>query len=663
MDNESHMNDDSLLEDAEVSGELSVSEEMPASSEKQADAAAAFVPGDDSGLDIQSEEQTTVQSESEPESGSASEDESQPECESVPEDEPALESESQPECESETEDESAPESKSVPADFHDEKPDEKPDEKEENKKSSKAIWMTVFALAAVIIVIEVAFVCTHAVLGNIFGKHEIYYSSTTEINLSGSDYKDYSQLSKVKSLEVIDLTNSSFSDLSDLYGCKKLQKVILTGKEMDAQDCVAFFQEVPGAQLVCKVKINDQVYDSDITQLKAESVDEKTQRLFAALVSLESLDMTACDVNDDTYQFLSDALKNCTIVIRTVISDTEYITTADSVSLIGEISDRDAKRLRYFSHLKLIDLKNCTNSDKINDFLAANPDLRVNRPVELLGKIVGTEDELADLRGSKYTLAQVKEALDEKLPALKSLKKIDMCGCGLSNTEMEQLCKAYPEIKFVWMVHFKRWSVRTDAVVFSTLNGDGYEFYDQNDYAPVFKYCTDLIALDLGHSLIYDISPIASMKNLRAVILTDNKIHNITAFSNLKDLEFIEINVNRVESAEPLRNLQKLKYIDFWSSKAMTNLEPLYNHKELQLAIFHRTVSQAERSRFMKSNPNCDTYFKVDTVKTTTNRAWRKNPYRKKLKVAFKNWKYVVGFDEKTGKYIFDYDTDQYSIM
>ena len=621
MDNESHMNDDSLLEDAEVSGELSVSEEMPASSEKQADAAAAFVPGDDSGLDIQSEEQTTVQSESEPESGSASEDESQPECESVPEDEPALESESQPECESETEDESAPESKSVPADFH----DEKPDEKEENKKSSKAIWMTVFALAAVIIVIEVAFVCTHAVLGNIFGKHEIYYSSTTEINLSGSDYKDYSQLSKVKSLEVIDLTNSSFSDLSDLYGCKKLQKVILTGKEMDAQDCVAFFQEVPGAQLVCKVKINDQVYDSDITQLKAESVDEKTQRLFAALVSLESLDMTACDVNDDTYQFLSDALKNCTIVIRTVISDTEYITTADSVSLIGEISDRDAKRLRYFSHLKLIDLKNCTNSDKINDFLAANPDLRVNRPVELLGKIVGTEDELADLRGSKYTLAQVKEALDEKLPALKSLKKIDMCGCGLSNTEMEQLCKAYPEIKFVWMVHFKRWSVRTDAVVFSTLNGDGYEFYDQNDYAPVFKYCTDLIALDLGHSLIYDISPIASMKNLRAVILTDNKIHNISAFSNLKDLEFIEINVNRVESAEPLRNLQKLKYIDFWSSKAMTNLEPLYNHKELQLAIFHRTVSQAERSRFMKS--------------------------------------YVVGFDEKTGKYIFDYDTDQYSIM
>lgn len=566
-------------------------------------------------------------------------------------------------AEAESENHPEPEEKVESVEKHEPESVSKPDENSKKEKSSRTKMVVTLLLVIAVIALAVFFLCTHAILGNLFGRHDVYYSSTTEINLSGSDYKDYSQLSKVKSLEVIDLTNSSFSNLSDLDGCNKLQKVILSGKVFDAQDCIAFYKNAPEAHIVCNVRINGEVYPSDITQLKAEGADEKTQRLFAALVDLKELDMTGCEVNDDTYRNLSDALKECLIIIRTEICGTEYNTDAESVVLNGEISAEDVERMAFFSRLKLIDIKNCSNPENLNDFLAAHPDIRVNRPVELLGKTVGTEDEIADLRGSKYTLAQVKQALDEKLPQLKSLKKIDMCGCGLTNKEMEQLCSDYPDIKFVWIVHFKRWSVRTDAVVFSTLNGNGYEFYDQNDYAPVFKYCTDLIALDLGHSLITDISPIASMKNLRAVILTDNKIHNISAFSELKDLEFIEINVNRVESAEPLRDLQKLKYIDFWSSKAMTNLEPLYNHPELKLAIFHRTVSQAERQRFMKSNPDCDTYFRVDTVKTTTNKAWRTNPYRKRVKKAFKNWKYVVGFDEKTGEYIFDYNTDQYSIM
>ena len=528
---------------------------------------------------------------------------------------------------------------------------------------SRKKLIAALVVVSVIMSLSVFFICTHAVLGNVFGGHEIFFTSTEKINLSGSDYKDYSPLSKVKSLEVIDLTNSSFTGLSDLYGCKNLKKVILKGKVMEAEDCIDFYRNVPGAILVSKVRINGQIYDSDIAELKAEGADKETQRLFAALGNLAKLDMTSCEVDDDTYQYLSGALSDCQIVIRTEIGGKEYKTNAGSIAIDGKVTAADAQRVGFFRNLELLDIKNCANPEMLNDYISAHPGVKVNRPFALLGKTVGTEDEVADLRGSKYTLDEVKEALDKNLPKLSRLKKIDMCGCGLSNSEMEQLCAAYPDIKFVWIVHFKRWSVRTDAVVFSTLNGNGYEIYDQNDYAPVFKYCTDLIALDLGHSLIYDISPIASMTKLGAVILTDNKIHNISAFSNLKDLEFIEMNVNRVESAEPLRNLQKLKYMDFWSSKAMTDLEPLYHHKELQLAIFHRTVSQAERKRFRDSNPDCDTYFTVDTQKTTTNRAWRTNPYRKKVKKAFKNWKYVVGFNEKTGKYIFDFDTDQYSIM
>ena len=377
---------------------------------------------------------------------------------------------------------------------------------------------------------------------------------------------------------------------------------------------------------------------------------------------LEYLDLRKCDVSDETYLYLTEALPECDIIIRTMVCGTEYTTDAQSLKLDGKLTKQDAARVGYFRNLVILDVKRCENPDILNTFLAAHPDVRLNNPVELLGRLVGTEDEFADLRGSKYTLEQVKAALDETLPKMKSLKKIDMCGCGLTNKEMEQLCRDYPDIKFVWIVHFKRWSVRTDAVVFSTLNGNGMEYYDQNDYAPVFKYCTDLVALDMGHSLIYDISPIASLKKLKAVIFTDNKIRDISAFSELKDLEFIEMNVNRVQSAAPLKNLDNLKYINFWSSMGMKDLSPLYNHPSLKIAILHRSVPGNVRDKFRKTNPGCQTFFRVD-YKLSTNRAWRKNPYRKKIKVAFRDWKYVVGYNEKTNKFIFDYNTDQYSIM
>lgn len=520
-----------------------------------------------------------------------------------------------------------------------------------------------------------AYIGTHAILGDFFGRHEIYSSGTKEINLSGSDYADYSQLSKVKSLEVLDLTHSTFVSLSDLYPCENLKKVILADRVLSAKECIDFYRHVPGAHLICGVRIDGKVYPPETETLKLEKTDSDTQKLYAALNHLKSLDLTECDVADDTYKTLAKALPDCEIVFRTVICGNEFTTDSKSLTIEGEISDDELNRLLYFKSLKTVDLRNCTNPRLLDDFLAKHPNVKVNHPIELLGKQVGSEDEIIDLRGSKYTLEQVKAALDEALPKMNALKKIDLCGCGLSNKDMEQLCEAYPDIKFVWLVKFAKWEVRTDAVAFSALNSNGHEAFSQRDYAPLFKYCTDLIALDLGHSLITDISAISSLKKLRAVILTDNHITNISAFAELKDLEFIEMNsTNKVSTVEPLKDLKKLKYINLWGSVGLTDLSPLYYHDNLKIVIFERSAPSDERTRFMESNPNCQTFFDVDRNRNlSTNSTWRENPYRVKIKNVFgrldsngklvREWKYVVGFDEETEDFIIDYNTDQYKYL
>ena len=531
----------------------------------------------------------------------------------------------------------------------------------------KAVALLALIAAAAGAVASLVYYRTHAIFGELFDDPMIFSSGEKLVNLSGSDFNDYSQISKLKSVEEIDLTNTPVNDLSVLYDRKSLRKVILADRVLKAEECVEFYSHLPDALLICKVDVGGEIYPSDVSQLTVENADADVQPLFAALKNLIRLDLTACDVSDDTFRSLSKSLPECLIVINVELCGRQYRTDDTAVVLNGEITQADADRVGFFRNLKTLDARNCTSTELVDKIIADHPDVKLNEPIDFLGVTVGIFDETVDLRGHKYSLESVRTALAEIVPKMPFLRKIDMCGCGLSNSEMEQLCGEYPDIKFVWILHFGHWKLRTDAVAFSALNSNDQEFYTQAHYAPIFKYCTDLRALDLGHSLITDISAISSLKKLRAVILTDNKITDISAFAELKDLEFIEMNVsNRVKSVEPLRNLENLRFVNLWGSMEITDLSPLYNHDKLEIAILERTIPKEERDRFKESNPNCATFFKVDSSKVTTNSTWRENPYRVRLKQAFRterafyNWKYITGFDEETGEYIVDYNSDQY---
>ncbi|MGN0474020.1 MAG: hypothetical protein ACI4IJ_02925 [Acutalibacteraceae bacterium] len=472
------------------------------------------------------------------------------------------------------------------------------------KKSAKGKLILVLILLLILLIFVVSgaaftFYSNFAVIGDIFGSYKIYNCNVTEADLSGSDIEDFSGLARLNKLETIDLTNTSVNDLSVLYNCKSLKSVTLLGKDISAEKCIEFYEALPDTQLKCNVVIGKNKYDSSLTEFKPNGIMDYDITMIAALRRLQSLDLIDYDVSNEKYDYLHEKLPDCMIKRNVTIFDMTVESTITDI----------------------------------------------------------------DLRRYKYSFDEFKAEFEKNLKYLPNLKKVDMCYCGLSNEEMEELGNTYPDIKFVWIIKFGRWKVRTDAVIFSALNSNGLEFYDENTYAPLFKYCHDLVALDLGHGLIADVSGVANLKKLRAVIFTDNKITDISAFAELKDLEFMEMNVNRIKSVEPLKDLNNLKYINLWSSKSAKDLSYLYNHESLELVIFHRSVSRDERQRFRDSNPNCRAYFAVPTDTITTNKDWRENPYRIELKKAFTNWRYVVGFNEETGEYIFDWNTDQYKVI
>ena len=544
-------------------------------------------------------------------------------------------------------------------------PDQKKSRPATKKRSPLRAAVVVCALAlAVALSGAVLYGVTHALIGSLFGDHVFISTSEKQVDLSGSGFDDYAQLSRLKKAEEIDLTGSSLKDLTPLYECESLKKVILSDRVLSASECLDFYAHRPEARLVCRVDIEGDVYDADVTELTVQSVDADKLPLFGALKGLTSLDLTGCDVPIDTFRNLSGSLPDCLILMNVDLCGRQYRTDEEKIVLKGTLTEEDVEKMEYFIRLTQVDARECANPDLLAKFADGHPNVVFNRPIQILGREFFTLDEMVDLRGQTYSFEDVKAALDEAVPKMPSLKKVDLCGCGLNNQEMEQLCAAYPDVKVVWMISLYngRWRVRTDAVAFSTLTDarDRGKVYTEKVFADLFTYCTDLVAVDLGHTRVHDMTLLANDKKIRAVIFTDTKINDISPFAQLKDLEFIEMNVNRVQSVEPLRDLEKVKYINLYSSMAIKDLSPLYHHSALELCIFHRTVSEQERARFKESNPDCEAYYTVDSVKVTTNDAWRKNPYRLRLKEAFTNWPYVTGFNEETGEYIFDYGTDQY---
>lgn len=165
---------------------------------------------------------------------------------------------------------------------------------------------------------------------------------------------------------------------------------------------------------------------------------------------------------------------------------------------------------------------------------------------------VGIASDARELDFSGHDLAALDLDIYTLLGLLRNLEKIDMCQCGYSNDEMSALQDAFPGIKIVWEIRLSHWTVRTDAVAFSTMKTCAQTFYLNDEEAKYLKYCTDLVALDLGHNYVTDLSFLQSMPELKILILVDN----VKGWENGK--------IRRIDDLSMLQYVPKLEYLEFF---------------------------------------------------------------------------------------------------
>ncbi len=194
-----------------------------------------------------------------------------------------------------------------------------------------------------------------------------------------------------------------------------------------------------------------------------------------------------------------------------------------------------------------------------------------------------SEAEYIDLGEQQVGERQWSQFVDF-LKQFPNLKKVDMFATQVSEAQVNKLVGALPDVEFGWTLQLMKYKdkhiVRTDADYFSTRHGVCPNHNDK-DFT-LIKYCTNLLALDLGHNYIRNLSFLQSMPRLRVLILGENQtLKDISPIGELQDLEYLELFWCAFRDLSPLTKLTKLMDLNICKN-TVDDWRPLMEMKQLK---------------------------------------------------------------------------------
>lgn len=421
---------------------------------------------------------------------------------------------------------------------------------------------------------------------------------------------------------------------------EEIETVEIEPGMMSNADIARLITLFPGVTFRYTVKLGDRFLSPDVDTLSAEgaSIAEIADALPCFTV-LQIVDLGACAPQEiaeaETALGGVELLYSLRIYGREVGRDAETLDLSDLDALLP---DELAAALPYLPSLKTVVLGTREDEGILELFRAADLPLAYDcvYRVSCFGQTLMSNAETLDLSKTKITdLDGLKQAI-AKLP---NLNRVEMIDCGLTDETMAALCDEYPEIRFIWELDLGYWGkLRTDATAFSTRYSKS-ETADKNrltsDRVQYIRYCTDLVALDLGHQRLTDISFLRPLKKLRVLILADSYISDISVLGELPELEYIELFMNRISDLSPLENLTNLHDLNVCSNK-ISNFKPVCSIKTLQRFWYAKNDFSSKDHKMLKEAlPDCV----LNHIDTGTDGGWRYKVKGSKEKSEREQWK------------------------
>ena len=502
------------------------------------------------------------------------------------------------------------------------------------------------------------FNCTYTVIGG-----QIHDRDITSVNLSDIDLRKPERIAQLEGLQTADLRNTG-----------------LTPAEYDR-----IREALPDCEILWLVPFQGEFLDPNTTSLTLSSITEEEMALLAYFPQLQTIDMTSCaDVDAITkviemypqcdvqwnvpFQGKSIAYDVQQVVVSTLnqedIDMLRYFTNLESVnarkcgdldaikqllqqypdlnvqwlvplqgkshessSTTLEFADADAaelmENLKYFPQLESVTLTGIVPDHAAMDaLLEAYPDVDFIWDFLLCGVTVNSNATEIDLSNIKM------ESVDEVENSLKyfnNLEKVVMYKCNISDEDMDALWKRHPETRFVWGIYFGGYCVRTDETGFMPwkygYTRDGRPGMS-NTEAQKLKYMVDLVAIDIGHNDITDLSFLYHTPNVEYLMMCGTGVTDLTPLGSLKKLKYLELWENPVKDLSPLAGCTALEDINIYGVKA-EDLSPLLDLPLKNIWFNARLYSDEQAEMLKNAFPDSNV---VHNPRWPTSVGWRRIP-------------------------------------
>lgn len=315
------------------------------------------------------------------------------------------------------------------------------------------------------------------------------------------------------------------------------------------------------------------------------------------------------------------------------VAVSEGQTTLDLTKIKSVDSNVDAliRELGAYPEITTVDLTgvNLSTQNK-GKLVKAFPEVHFIWTVKLGNATISSEDTVMDLDTpyGEVKLSQIAAALD----ALPNIERVIMNKYRPSATGIANyLLNKYPDVWFDWTLQWyicygRTIYLRSDATAFSTGKGRQDPRYTSKQIWERLQYFPKLLAIDVGHNNVSDLSFLTNFPNLKRLICADSKkkVTDISPLAELYELEYIEMFMQNITDLSPLANHTKLLDLNVCHNN-ITDLSPLYSCTSLErLHIsYNPGLTQEEVDKLQAVLPNC-----VIETKTyqSTEAGWREHP-------------------------------------
>ncbi len=337
----------------------------------------------------------------------------------------------------------------------------------------------------------------------------------------------------------------------------------------DARECtcydaiLALREKYPALELQWQVPLGGTEYLDDAQSIAVDDVTLTPDALSTALrylPAVETVSFPECPWSETEKDALRAAFPNVAFIWPVELFGTTYQSDTSELSFAGRaLSETELAELSG----KLVSLPKLTRVDLTDTGVTIEqmapicekyPAVDFVFSFELFGVPISTGDTFLDFTGIEM---ESTEAVESILPAMHHLEKVDMSDCGFSDEEMDALNKKYENVRFVWTMHISYYDVRTDATGFRATEKH-YGYLDAEALAR-FKYCEDMVAIDIGHRRISTVEFLYDMPQVKYLVLQRGECFDITPIGSLENLLYLELHRAYVDSIKPLLNCTKLE--------------------------------------------------------------------------------------------------------